>query len=90
MRGETVTRHFSKEQSGDVRDAAAKEIYVRLFDYIVFKINRLLMPGAAPAEKGRLSIGILDIFGFETFESNGFEQVRTRIWGGGGGGGRAD
>lgn len=52
------------------RDALAKGIYSRLFDWIVGRINKVM----AVAEKGK-TIGILDIYGFEIFEVNSFEQL---------------
>ena len=72
---------LNTHQSRDVRDAFAKGIYGRLFVYIVKKINlaiyknSLNMPGVnANQESGRNSIGVLDIFGFENFDANSFEQ----------------
>ena len=72
---------LNTHQSRDVRDAFAKGIYGRLFVYIVKKINlaiyknSLNMPGInANQESGRNSIGVLDIFGFENFDANSFEQ----------------
>ena len=58
-------------QADAVRDALAKAIYNNLFDWIVSRVNKSLqaLPGA---EK---SIGILDIYGFEIFEHNSFEQI---------------
>ncbi|XP_066593037.1 unconventional myosin-Ie-like [Prorops nasuta] len=51
------------------RDALAKDIYARLFDYLVKKINL-----AMETNTDGLEIGILDIYGFEIFDKNGFEQ----------------
>ena len=63
------------------RDALAKTIYSKLFDFIVQRMNVVLFAdGATTAmteeEKKRTgrSIGILDIFGFEIFETNLIEQ----------------
>ncbi|KAH8046491.1 hypothetical protein JL721_12375 [Aureococcus anophagefferens] len=47
----------------------AKETYKRLFDWVVRQINQAILPAHAAT-----SIGILDIFGFEIFDANGFEQ----------------
>lgn len=59
----------------DARDAISKILYGRLFGWIVNKINQLLAPSEiiSPREQGE--IGILDIFGFEHFEKNSFEQA---------------
>jgi myosin heavy subunit len=55
----------------DSRDSLAKFIYGRLFDWIVQRVNKSM--GTAP--KGCNYIGILDIFGFEIFKKNSFEQL---------------
>ncbi|WZZ23990.1 hypothetical protein YC2023_007391 [Brassica napus] len=52
------------------RDALAKTVYARLFDWLVDKINRSV--GQDP--NSRFKIGVLDIYGFECFKSNSFEQ----------------
>jgi len=58
------------------RDALAKDLYNRLFTWLVNRINAHL--SAAHASKGAsassLMVGVLDIFGFEIFENNSFEQ----------------
>lgn len=54
------------------RDALAKAIYSRLFDYIIARVNQSL--GWNPND-GLVLMGILDIYGFEIFDINGFEQV---------------
>jgi myosin-7 len=69
--GETVISTLSKEQSIDVRDAFVKGIYGRLFIFIVRKINKAIYK---PRTSTRNAIGVLDIFGFENFDSNSFEQ----------------
>jgi len=73
---------YTVQQAGDARDAAAKSIYGKLFDWLIFKINESLGrniadEGAAAAggDSGRTIIGVLDIFGFESFETNSFEQL---------------
>jgi len=50
----------------------AKAIYSRLFDYIVAKLNSTLK--YTGKEVILPVIGVLDIYGFEVFESNSFEQ----------------
>ncbi|CAI0387787.1 unnamed protein product [Linum tenue] len=52
------------------RDALAKTIYSRLFDWLVDKINNSI--GQDPNSK--TLIGVLDIYGFESFKFNSFEQ----------------
>ena len=74
--GETVVSTLNTNQSKDVRDAFAKGIYGRLFIYIVRKINTAIFRPDGPRHEndGRNSIGVLDIFGFENFDTNSFEQ----------------
>ncbi|XP_051141893.1 myosin-9-like [Andrographis paniculata] len=52
------------------RDGLAKTIYSRLFDWLVDKINVSI--GQDPNSK--VLIGVLDIYGFESFKTNSFEQ----------------
>jgi myosin-7 len=73
--GESVVSTLNMHQSKDVRDAFAKGIYGRLFIYIVRKINQAIFKQDLKASKdNNSSIGVLDIFGFENFDSNSFEQ----------------
>ncbi|KAK3021310.1 hypothetical protein RJ639_046881, partial [Escallonia herrerae] len=52
------------------RDALAKTVYARLFDWLVEKINR----SVGQDHDSRKQIGVLDIYGFECFKNNSFEQ----------------
>ncbi|KAM3934764.1 unconventional myosin-VIIa isoform 2-T2 [Leptodactylus fuscus] len=75
-RGETVSTPLSMEQALDVRDAFVKGIYGRLFVWIVEKINAAIYrPLSHEPKIVRRSIGLLDIFGFENFTVNSFEQL---------------
>ncbi|XP_030055926.1 unconventional myosin-VIIa isoform X1 [Microcaecilia unicolor] len=75
-RGETVSTPLSMEQALDVRDAFVKGIYGRLFVWIVDKINAAIYRPVSQGPKlVRRSIGLLDIFGFENFTVNSFEQL---------------
>uniref|UniRef100_A0A8C9ZLF6 Myosin VIIAa n=1 Tax=Sander lucioperca TaxID=283035 RepID=A0A8C9ZLF6_SANLU len=75
-RGETVSTPLSMEQARDVRDAFVKGIYGRLFVWIVEKINAAIYkPASSQLKALRRSIGLLDIFGFENFTVNSFEQL---------------
>jgi myosin-1 len=62
-------------QATQRRDAIAKAFYERLFDLIVGRINSALEPSEEAAQSDMLSIGVLDIYGFEIFQNNGFEQL---------------
>ncbi|XP_039203056.1 unconventional myosin-VIIb isoform X1 [Crotalus tigris] len=73
IRGESVSTPLSVTQAADVRDAFVKGIYGFLFIWIVNKINDAICN--TPDEKNMCkSIGLLDIFGFENFNTNSFEQ----------------
>ncbi|XP_061450932.1 unconventional myosin-Vc isoform X3 [Rhineura floridana] len=67
---ETVVKPMTKLQALNARDALAKKIYAHLFDFIVERINKALQFSG----KQHTFIGVLDIYGFETFEMNSFEQ----------------
>ncbi|CAB3399738.1 unnamed protein product [Caenorhabditis bovis] len=71
-REERVISRLNGQQAVDARDALAKAIYGRLFIYIVRRVNDAIYK---PSQTRRTSIGILDIFGFENFDSNSFEQL---------------
>uniref|UniRef100_A0AAQ6IM56 non-specific serine/threonine protein kinase n=1 Tax=Anabas testudineus TaxID=64144 RepID=A0AAQ6IM56_ANATE len=80
-RGETIVRPNTVEKAAEVRDAMSKALYGRLFSWIVNRINTLLcfiLLTSREGEKG-LNIGILDIFGFENFKKNSFEQLCINI-----------
>ncbi|XP_016431606.1 myosin-IIIa [Sinocyclocheilus rhinocerous] len=79
-RGETIVRSNTVEKAIEVRDAMGKAIYGRLFSWIVNRINSLLKPDSQSGEEDKgLNIGILDIFGFENFKRNSFEQLCINI-----------
>ena len=56
-------------EAQNARDALAKAVYIRLFDYIVSVVNKSI-----PFSSSISYIGILDIAGFEYFPINSFEQ----------------
>lgn len=67
---ETFVKPVPKMNAIYGRDALAKHIYARLFSWIVDSINSALKS----AVKQHSFIGVLDIYGFETFDINSFEQ----------------
>ncbi|XP_029403117.1 unconventional myosin-Vb isoform X2 [Mus pahari] len=67
---ETYVKTMSLQQVVNARDALAKHIYAQLFSWIVEHINKALHTSL----KQHSFIGVLDIYGFETFEINSFEQ----------------
>jgi myosin heavy subunit len=60
----------------DCRDGMTKALYGKLFDYLIQKVNLALMKGIGAGNADKLAtIGVLDIFGFESFATNSFEQL---------------
>ncbi|KAI6652104.1 Myosin-IIIb [Oopsacas minuta] len=76
-RGEYLEIPNTLEQAMDIRDAISKALYGRLFSWIVKRINISIVPKVIPEDY--LSIGILDIFGFENFKKNSLEQMNINI-----------
>ncbi|XP_053094286.1 unconventional myosin-IXAa isoform X11 [Pangasianodon hypophthalmus] len=73
--GEKLIVPYKLAEAGTVRDSMAKSLYSALFDWIVFRINHALLNNRELEESAKiLSIGVLDIFGFEDYENNSFEQ----------------
>nr|XP_033811485.1 unconventional myosin-Ih isoform X1 [Geotrypetes seraphini] len=70
-RSEELLSPLNIELSFYARDAVAKAIYGRTFNWLVNKINGSLANTEPPR---KTVIGLLDIYGFEVFETNGFEQ----------------
>uniref|UniRef100_A0A669QR81 Myosin VIIB n=1 Tax=Phasianus colchicus TaxID=9054 RepID=A0A669QR81_PHACC len=80
VRGESVSRPLNVAQAADGRDAFVKGIYGRIFLWIVNKINSAIFnPTSQKPKNTRQSIGLLDIFGFENFSNNSFEQLCINI-----------
>ncbi|EDV25275.1 uncharacterized protein TRIADDRAFT_24346, partial [Trichoplax adhaerens] len=67
---EIITKPLTPKQAATARDGLAKLIYSKLFDWIVQTVNEVL----AATVKANSFIGVLDIYGFEFFEWNSFEQ----------------
>lgn len=69
--GETSKKNFSRAQAEGIKDALAKDLFNNIFNWIVKKLNSALLPKV----KGDfITIGLLDIFGFEDFDINSLEQ----------------
>ncbi|XP_034435598.1 unconventional myosin-Va isoform X3 [Hippoglossus hippoglossus] len=67
---ETYIKTLPRLQATNNRDALSKHIYAKLFNWIVGHVNKALITNI----KQHSFIGVLDIYGFETFEINSFEQ----------------
>uniref|UniRef100_A0A6Q2Z7B1 Osteoclast-stimulating factor 1 n=1 Tax=Esox lucius TaxID=8010 RepID=A0A6Q2Z7B1_ESOLU len=68
-KNESIAVTLNTEQAAFTRDALSKALYSRLFDYLVDSINK-----AIQKDREEFNIGVLDIYGFEIFQKNGFEQ----------------
>uniref|UniRef100_A0A8C7PEF0 Myosin X n=1 Tax=Oncorhynchus mykiss TaxID=8022 RepID=A0A8C7PEF0_ONCMY len=69
LRGEEICTPLTVEQAVDSRDSMAMALYSQCFTWIIRKLNNRIR-----GKEDFKSIGILDIFGFENFEVNRFEQ----------------
>uniref|UniRef100_A0A672NVC9 Myosin X n=1 Tax=Sinocyclocheilus grahami TaxID=75366 RepID=A0A672NVC9_SINGR len=69
LRGEEISTPLTVEQAVDSRDSMAMALYSQCFTWIIRKLNNRIN-----GNEDFRSIGILDIFGFENFEVNRFEQ----------------
>jgi hypothetical protein len=69
VRGEVNFIRHKPREAQEATDTLAKAIYNSLFNWLVKKINK-----SVQGSKGSF-IGVLDIFGFEIFDKNGFEQL---------------
>ena len=72
--GETIKKDLLPSGAVVNRDSASKAVYSKMFDWLVAAINAKCSDEASESQRANY-IGILDIFGFEIFEHNGFEQA---------------
>ncbi|XP_017774628.1 PREDICTED: myosin-IA [Nicrophorus vespilloides] len=74
--GDVMRKEHTKTEALYGRDALAKAIYDRLFTWIVDRINSAIAVTDTGYNKKYDSslIGVLDIYGFEIFDNNSFEQ----------------
>ncbi|KAI0272140.1 myosin 5 [Russula aff. rugulosa BPL654] len=74
-RSEKIVTALNATQATVVRDSVAKFVYVCLFEWLVAIVNESLAGENGEAEKrAEMFIGVLDIYGFEHFQKNSFEQ----------------
>ncbi|TYI09392.1 hypothetical protein ES332_A09G069800v1 [Gossypium tomentosum] len=69
-RGDRITKSLDPATAAISRDALAKIVYSKLFDWLVQKINISIGQDL----ESKFLIGVLDIYGFESFKTNSFEQ----------------
>uniref|UniRef100_A0AAZ3SQB6 Myosin IG n=1 Tax=Oncorhynchus tshawytscha TaxID=74940 RepID=A0AAZ3SQB6_ONCTS len=74
--GEVIEKGHTEKEACFGRDAFAKALYERLFCWIVARINAVIeVKDYNPVLHGKNTvIGVLDIYGFEIFDNNSFEQ----------------
>uniref|UniRef100_A0A671N5F7 Unconventional myosin-Ic n=1 Tax=Sinocyclocheilus anshuiensis TaxID=1608454 RepID=A0A671N5F7_9TELE len=72
-KGEELMSPLNQEQAASARDALSKAIYGRTFTWLVNKINDSLAFKVWTHSNASV-IGLLDIYGFEVFQNNSFEQ----------------
>ncbi|XP_058975886.1 myosin-VIIa [Musca domestica] len=72
IHGEHVVTSLSKDSALEGRDAFVKALYGHIFVHIIKRINDTIDKNPV---KNINTIGVLDIFGFENFEDNSFEQL---------------
>ncbi|XP_073068466.1 unconventional myosin-XVI isoform X2 [Manis javanica] len=75
FKGDVITRPHTVEMAEFYRDLLAKSLYSRLFSFLVNIMNRCLHGQDEHSSPQTLDIAILDIFGFEEFQKNEFEQL---------------
>ncbi|KAJ8247890.1 hypothetical protein GJAV_G00251740 [Gymnothorax javanicus] len=68
-KSESIDVTLNVEQACYTRDALSKALHARVFDYLVESINKAMVK-----DHQELNVGVLDIYGFEIFQKNGFEQ----------------
>ncbi|KAL4660777.1 unconventional myosin-Ie-like isoform X1 [Arapaima gigas] len=68
-KSESIHVTLNVEQACYTRDALSKALYSRIFDFLVESINKAMVK-----DNQEINIGVLDIYGFEIFQKNGFEQ----------------
>ncbi|XP_044141494.1 unconventional myosin-XVI [Bufo gargarizans] len=75
FKGDMITRRHSMGTAEFYRDLLAKSLYCRLFSYLVNNANFYLQNQSEQYSYPHLTIGILDMFGFEDFQRNSYEQL---------------
>lgn len=72
-RSSLINVSLNVQQAVNTRDALAKALYDRIFDWIINSVNTAIQKHKSREKK--VSLSVLDIYGFEIFDRNGFEQL---------------
>jgi ankyrin repeat protein len=72
---EVVEKKLHFDESTKACEALIKAVYGAAFDFIVERVNASIVEDTTSHGRSAASIGVLDIFGFETFDINNFEQI---------------
>ena len=75
VNGKEMSKSIKKGEPEMNRDYISKELYSRLFNYLIKKINNRMENNNNNRDDKSYRIGILDIFGFENLKNNSFEQL---------------
>jgi len=70
--GQIISKPYNATTSIVNRDSMCRALFSKMFDWVVKSINKVMLVGNADKLKW---IGILDVFGFECFAYNSFEQL---------------
>ncbi|XP_041529922.1 unconventional myosin-XVI isoform X2 [Microtus oregoni] len=79
FKGDVVIRRHTTQMAAFYRDLLAKSLYGRLFGFLINAMNCCLQNQDDYKSPQTLDIGILDIFGFEEFQKNEFEQLCVNL-----------
>ncbi|KAF5331028.1 hypothetical protein D9619_005722 [Psilocybe cf. subviscida] len=74
-RSEKIVTSLNQAQATVVKDSVSKFVYACMFEWLVAIVNESLAgENGDAAERAEMFIGVLDIYGFEHFQKNSFEQ----------------
>ncbi|GAB1292975.1 Unconventional myosin-XVI [Apodemus speciosus] len=79
LKGDVIIRRHTTQIAAFYRDLLAKSLYSRLFGFLINTVNCCLQNQDEYKSLQTLDIGILDIFGFEEFQKNEFEQLCVNL-----------
>ncbi|CAM9456858.1 unnamed protein product [Laminaria digitata] len=74
-RGEMLVVPLNRKEAGRARDKLAQEVYLRLFRWLVKRVNASTCLPTPGERQDAVFVGLLDTCGVENTEQNGFEQL---------------